>query len=210
MPASFLVPKLPEAGPLPRPVPSPPHTKHVPKPPGVTPFGQRPRITTGTTAALVAVGGVLAGVLVFMVVLKLMGSGGGGNRAGTDLFLLGQATPLAATVGESGPLLLPDPLGRGRDVYVNHLGGGDWRTFEVNPPGAPARCAVRWTPDRRLFVDGCSGREYPPDGAGLVSYPTDVDDEGRVVVDLRHPQAPTTSVVPVTATAAVVATTTAR
>ena len=185
----------------------PSHTKHVPKPPGVTPFGQRPRITTGSAAALVALGGVLAGVVVFVVVLNVMGSGGGRNRAGPDLFVLGQATPLAATVAESGPLLLPDPLGRGRDVYVNHLGGGDWRTFEVTPPGAPARCVVRWAPERRLFVDECSGREFPPDGTGLVSYPTDVDEEGRVVVDLRHPQAPTTSGAAVTTTTGVKATT---
>ncbi len=177
----------------------PSHTKHVPKPPGVTPFGQRPRITTGTTAALVAAGGVVAGVLLFVVVVNVMGSGRG-SRAGPDLFLLGQATPLAATVAENGPLLLPDPLGRGREVYVNHLGGGDWRTFEVTPPGAPAGCAVEWHPERRVFVDECSGREYPPDGTGLVSYPTDVDDEGRVVVDLRRPQAPAPSVAAVTTT----------
>jgi hypothetical protein len=139
---------------------------------------------------LVAAGGVLAGVLVFVVVLNVMGSRGAGDRAGPDLFLVGKATPLAATVAEHGPLLLPDPLGKGRDVYVNHLGGGDWRTFEVNPPGAPDRCAVRWQPERRVFADGCSGREYPADGTGLVTYPTHVDDEGRVVVDLRHPQSP--------------------
>jgi hypothetical protein len=174
----------------------------VPKPPGVRPFGQRPTITTGPAAALVALGGVLVGVLLFVVVLNAMGSGSGGDRVGPDLFLLGQATPLAATIAEEGPLLLPDPLGRGRDVYVNHLGGGDWRTFEVNPPGAPPRCVVRWEPERRVFVDGCGGREYPPDGAGLVAYPTTVDDEGRVVIDLRHPQEPTTSTAALTSTTA--------
>ncbi len=137
-----------------------------------------------------ALGGVLVGVLLFVVVLNAMGSGGGGNRVGPDLFLLGQATPLAATVSEEGPLLLPDPLGRGRDVYVNHLGGGDWRTFEVNPPGAPPRCVVRWQLERRVFVDACSGHEYPAEGTGLVTYPTTVDKEGRVVIDLRHPQEP--------------------
>ncbi|HEX2274798.1 MAG TPA: hypothetical protein VHG90_13065 [Acidimicrobiales bacterium] len=137
-----------------------------------------------------AAGGVLAGVLLFVVVLNVMGSRGSGNLAGPDLFLVGKATPLAQTVAEKGPLLFPDPLGRGRDVYVNHLGGGDWRTFEVRPRGAPSRCVVRWRTERRLFVDDCTGREYPADGAGLVTYPTRVDDEGRVVVDLRHPQDP--------------------
>lgn len=137
-----------------------------------------------------AVGGVLAGVLLFVVVLNVMGSAGNGDRAGPDRFLLGQATPLAETVAEKGPLLLPDPLGRGRDVYVNHLGGGDWRTFEINPPDAPPRCGVRWRPEGGVFVDDCSGREYPPDGSGLINYPTEVDADGRVVVDLRHPLSP--------------------
>lgn len=147
---------------------------------------------------LVALGGVLVGALVFVVVLKAVGSGGKGNLAGPDLFLVGKADPLAKTVAEKGPLLLPDPLGRGRDVYVNHLGGGDWRTFEVRPPGARAGCVVRWRAERRLFVDECSGREHPADGAGLVSYPTRVDEDGRVVVDLRHPQDPA-AVTPTTA-----------
>ena len=176
--------------PLPRPAPCRTHTRQVPEPPVPGPSGRRPRITTGTAAALVAVGGVLAGVLLFVVVVNVVGTGGDGDRAGADRFLLGRATPLAATVAEKGPLLLPDPLGRGRDVYVNHLGGGDWRTFEVNPPDAPPRCVVRWRPEGRVFVDDCTGREYPPDGSGLITYPTEVDTEGRVVVDLRHPLAP--------------------
>ena len=172
----------------------------MPQPPVPGSPGRRPdapaRLTSGTAAVLVAVGGVLAGVLVFVAVLNVLGSGGEGERAGPDLFLLGQATPLAATVAEKGPLLLPDPLGRGRDVYVQHLGGGDWRTFEINPPGAPSRCVVHWRPERRVFSDGCSGAEYPVDGTGLITYPTEVDEEGRVVVDLRRPQAPTTTSAP--------------
>jgi hypothetical protein len=147
-------------------------------------------MTTAKATALVALGGVLAAVLVFVVVLRAVGSRGTGDLAGPDLFLVGKATALAGTVAEKGPLLLPDPLGRGRDVYVNHLGGAHWRTFEVRPPGARAGCVVRWRAERRLFVDECTGREHPADGAGLVSYPTRVDEEGRVVVDLRHRQDP--------------------
>lgn len=148
---------------------------------------RKPRITSGTAAILVAVGGVLAGVLLFVGVLNVFGSGGGGDRPGTDLFVVGQATPLAATIAEKGPLILPDPLEKGRDVYVQHLGGGDWRVFEVRAPDAPPECAAQWRADRRLFVDRCSGREYPADGTGLTAYPTTVDGDGRVAVDLRRP-----------------------
>jgi hypothetical protein len=152
--------------------------------------GRRPRITSGTAALLVAVGGVAVGVLLFVAVLNVMGSGRSGKRADTDLFVLGQATPLAASVARQGPLLLQDPLGRGRDVYVQHLGGGDWRTFDAHPPDAPGRCLINWRAARHGFVDACSDRVFPPDGTGLTTFPTSVDGKGRVLVDLRHPRPP--------------------
>jgi hypothetical protein len=123
--------------------------------------------------------------------MQVIGSGDA-RSAGTERFELGKADSLADTVARRGPLLLPDPLGRGRDVWVQHLGGSDWRTFDAHPPGAPSRCVVEWRANRRVFVDRCSGREYPADGAGLVSFPTEVNEEGRVVIDLRSPVPPTT------------------
>ncbi len=68
--------------------------------------------------------------------------------------------------------------------------GGD---VDAHPPGAPSRCVVRWEGDRRAFVDPCSEREYPADGTGLVSFPTEVNQDGRVVIDLRTPQPPSTT-----------------
>ena len=146
-----------------------------------------------------AVGGLLAGLLVFLGVMKVIGSGNASSPA-TEKFELGKAESLAETVARRGPLLLQDPLGRGRDVWVQHLGGSDWRTFDAHPPGAPTRCLVAWETGRRVFVDRCSGREHPADGAGLVSFPTEVNEDGRVVIDLRSPVAPTT-VAPVPTTA---------
>jgi hypothetical protein len=147
----------------------------------------------------VAVGGVLAGLLLFLAVMKVISSGDT-RSAGTERFDLGKAEALAGTVARQGPLLLPDPLGRGRDVWVQHLGGSDWRTFDAHPPGAPARCVVAWEAARRVFVDRCSGRVHPADGAGLVSFPTQVNEDGRVLIDLRSPISPTT-VTPETAPA---------
>ncbi len=160
-----------------------------------------PRITSGWAAILVAVGGVLAGFLLFLGVMNVIGSGRPRSE-GTERFVLGKAERLAETVAREGPLLLPDPLGRGRDVWVQHLAGSDWRTFDAHPPGAGGRCVVTWRADRRVFVDRCSGREHPADGTGLVSFPTEVDDEGRVVIDLRSPRPPTTLAAQATTTTA--------
>ncbi len=168
-------------------MPSPPL---LGRPTGPGPAG-RPRIVSGSAAILVAVAGVLAGFLVFLGVMNVIGSGRTRSE-GTERFELGRAASLADTVARRGPLLLPDPLGRGRDVWVQHLGGSDWRTFDAHPPGAPSRCVVEWEAARRVFVDRCSGREHPADGAGLVSFPTEVNEEGRVVIDLRSPVPPAT------------------
>ena len=148
-----------------------------------------------------AAGGVLAGLLVFLGVMQVIGSGDT-RSAGTERFVLGKAEELADTVARRGPMFLPDPLGRGRDVWVQHLAGSDWRTFDAHPPGAPSRCVVEWEATRRVFVDRCSGRDHPADGAGLVSFPTEVNEEGRVVIDLRSPVPPTTLVPETTTTTA--------
>jgi hypothetical protein len=146
---------------------------------------------------LVAIGGVVVGIVLFAGVTNVISSGGARSKS-TERFVLGPATPLAATIGRRGPLLLPDPLGRGRDVYVVHLGGGDWRTVDAHPPGATGSCVVNWRSAQRAFVDVCNHQAYPPDGAGLNSFPTEVDGDGRVVIDLRHLQPPSATTVPAT------------
>ena len=158
-------------------------------------------MASGSAVVVVAAGGVLAGLLVFFGVMQVLESGDARSER-TERFDLGKADELAGTVARRGPLLLPDPLGRGRDVWVQHLGGSDWRTFDAHPPGAPSRCVVEWDAARRVFLDRCSGREHPPDGAGLVSFPTAVNEDGRVVIDLRSPVPPTTLPADTTATTA--------
>lgn len=148
------------------------------------------------TVLFTAVGAVLAAALLFAIVVRVQstspdsaggGSGGAGGRAQFDV---GDAEQRAANVARDGPLLFPDPQGRSRDIYVQHLGGSDWVAFEARATGSPRQCVLRWEHDSRRFVDPCDGRIYPADGAGLVTFPTRVDDDGRVVVDLSSPTAP--------------------
>ncbi|MDQ6911179.1 MAG: hypothetical protein M3Z84_10440, partial [Actinomycetota bacterium] len=131
------------------------------------------------------------GALIFAAVVNLASTRKGSTTAGPDLYIVGQARSLAGTVSRTGPLLLQDLLGNSRDIYVQHLTGDDWRTFEAHAPGAPRRCVLRWEPGARQFTDPCDRRVYPADGTGLTTFPTRVDPDGRVMVDLRQPQVPT-------------------
>jgi hypothetical protein len=146
-------------------------------------------MTTRRTSTLVmtAVGGVLAGVLVFIGIASLAGSGKAKSRVASNVFKVGKAKDQAVIVDRHGPLLFADPLEKGRDIYLNHLGGSSWAAAEVHPPGESKRCSVKWQEQSHTFRDSCSGRVYPADGAGLVRYRAYVDKKGELIVDLRRP-----------------------
>lgn len=142
---------------------------------------------------LVTVAGLGVGVILFVAVMSSISSGRARSTVGTNVYVLGSAKSLGASIDRQGPLLLSDPLGSKRSIYVQHLGGNEWRTFATNAPGSAANCLVVWQPAPRAFVDPCSHQAYPADGTGLTSFPTRVDDKGKVLIDLHSPQAPTTS-----------------
>ena len=142
------------------------------------------------TVLFTAVGAVIAAALLFAVLTRVTSTtsapaGGSGPRAAQ--FELGKATDYARTIARDGPLLFPDPQGRSRDIYIQHLGDDAWLAFEARVSGAPRQCVVKWEAGPRHFVDPCDGRIFPPDGAGLVSFPTTVNDDGKVVVNLSTP-----------------------
>jgi hypothetical protein len=135
---------------------------------------------------LTGLGGVAAGILIFLVVLAIAGPRSARQSANAS-FKVGPAKRLAPEIARGGPLLFQDLLNHSRDIYVQHLGGDDWRAFEAHAPDAPRSCALRWRPEDRRFLDPCDGRTYPGDGTGLTSYRTNVDKQGVVVVDLSTP-----------------------
>ncbi|MDQ6798021.1 MAG: hypothetical protein M3011_08375 [Actinomycetota bacterium] len=153
----------------------------------------RPLVTFSPAVLLVTVGGLIVGVLLFVAVMNSISAGRARREVGTNLYVLGSAKSLGAAIDKQGPLLLSDPLGSRRSIYVQHLGGNDWRTFDTRPPGSSSECLVVWQATERAFVDGCSHQAYPADGTGLTTFPTKVNDDGRVLIDLHSPQAPTTT-----------------
>lgn len=155
-----------------------------------------PDQSTSRTRTLIftAVAGVLVAGLLFAIVGRVASTGGtaksGGANGLAGEFTVGSATRLAAQVASGGPFLLPDPQNRSRDIYVQHLGTDRWLAFEARVTGAPRQCVLHWEGAAAHFVDPCDGRIFPADGTGLVSFPTRVDDKGRLVVDLGKPIQP--------------------
>ena len=102
-----------------------------------------------------------------------------------DEFEVGRASALADRV----PFLLADASpSRTRDIYVQHLGADEeegWLAFAAYAPGQTERdCFLRWSTADEEFRDPCTDETFPADGDGLTHYPTRVDDDGRVHVDL--------------------------
>jgi hypothetical protein len=133
---------------------------------------------------VIAVG--LAALLVWSVV-KFASQNPEKANLGDPVFNVGSAKRLAKEIDERGPFLFQDPLslGRGRNLYIQHLGDDPdtgWSAIEARLPDSEA-CAVTWDLEREEFVD-CRRNVHPPDGEGLTTYPGVVEN-GRVRVDLR-------------------------
>lgn len=143
-------------------------------------------MSQGAKAILVAVAGVVGGILIFVAVTALVGTGKARSKLGNDRFVVGNAANWARVVDRQGPLLLQDPLGGQRDLFIVHLGGPIWTSVEAHAPGAPRTCQLRWQKPSGEFVDPCDQRRYPADGTGLTRYQTVVDRKGRLVVDLHQ------------------------
>jgi hypothetical protein len=136
---------------------------------------------------LSAAAGVIVAIVIFAGILSLVGSGKAKSKLGSNVFKLGKAKNQAQIVDRNGPLLFADPLQKGRDIYVNHVGGNQWAAMDVHPPDESKSCTVQWSASTHTFHDPCSGHDYPADGTGLVRYKASVDKNGDLVVDLHQP-----------------------
>lgn len=158
--------------------------------------GPARRPPKAATMILTSAGGVVAGIVLFLIVLALAGSKSS-KQAQTARFRVGSASHLAQRVDKDGPLLFQDLLDRSRDIYVQHIAGKEWRAFEAHAPGSSRRCTLTWRPPSHDFTDPCSSSTYPADGTGLVQYPATVDPKGALIVDLST-VVPATTVPPST------------
>lgn len=132
--------------------------------------------------------GVVALVLFLALLVKLL-SDSGNTTLGDQTFDV-NASVLAEQVRRDGPVLFPDLLGKGRDIYIQHLSEDrtqGWRAFRATRLGADRTCTLRWEPAQRLFRDPCDPAvTYPADGTGLEQYQATVQGRNKLVVDLRR------------------------
>jgi len=141
-----------------------------------------------TTALLLsAVLGLVALVLLLVFVVKLL-SDSGASTLGDQTFDVNAST-LADQVSRNGPILFPDLLGKGRDIYIQHLSDDrkeGWRAFRATA-GGDRTCTLRWDGAERVFHDPCDPTTtYPADGSGLEQYQASVQGSNKLVVDLRR------------------------
>lgn len=140
------------------------------------------------TAVGLAIGGVLAAIVVGFIMLRLARGGDVQVRLGSDTFNAGKVSRMAPAIAKGGPALFSDVAGGTRDLIVSHIGDDPqkgWVAFSARAPGAARSCYLEWKPERRLLVDTCSGATYPSDGSGLEQFPVSIRD-GDVVVDINH------------------------
>ncbi len=145
----------------------------------------RQALLVGLAAAM----GLLAILFLVTQAGRLTGDTGQiGLDPGDRIYRPGDVESLAEAVADGGPLLLPDLAGGDDDVILQHLGDepeDGWVALSPRELAAPRECQVQWTAEDRTFVDSCQGTVYPEDGAGLPTYPVDIDDEGRLSIDLN-------------------------
>lgn len=145
-------------------------------------------MSKGAAIALSGALGLMALVLLLVFVVRLA-SQGGGNTLGDETFDV-NASALAAQVARDGPVLFPDLLGKGRDIYIQHLSEDrreGWLAFRATAEGVGRRCTLTWQRDERVFRDPCEGgRTYPADGQGLEQFVATVKGANKLVVDLRR------------------------
>jgi len=148
-------------------------------------------------ALAVAGVGVVAALAIAFAVAQLASQGKVDVRLGSDTFADQQADEAADEIAERGPIVYADAAGSDRDIVLQHRGDDPtdgWIALAARPPGVSRECTIqsrdRDEPFRLLDPDGevtdaCDGREFPPSGEGLPSYPVTVDADGKLDVDLN-------------------------
>ena len=141
--------------------------------------------------------GIVAMYFLFTRTTELAQSGDVQLNIGDQVFAPGNVDRLSDDIeAQDTPLLLSDPAGGDRDIWLQHVGDepeSGWFAFAVRHPDAPRDCFVQWQVDEQLFTYNCDDRTYPADGEGLFQYPVIIADNGEITIDLNAADRETTT-----------------
>jgi hypothetical protein len=112
---------------------------------------------------------------------------------------MGRVEPIAQSIAEGGPIILPDLVGDDRHIVLDHTGNDPqwgWAIYLAHPSDRDATCAITLVRGTRQFTD-CDGRTLgvddlasPPKGVTPI-----VNKDGTLTLSLRAlpAEAPTTT-----------------
>ena len=130
---------------------------------------------------LMGVMAVLFAVFMVWFVLALSNNPEARSNLGDPVFTIGDAKGVANAIRRDGPLLVADPLRRGRNLVVTH-DDGTWDVFAVAPSGRG--CRVELDRDAHEVVDTCTGPIT--DSSSLPHYRATARTDGKLEIDLRR------------------------
>lgn len=140
-------------------------------------------------AVSLGVAAVAAAIGFLVLVLWVTDRGGVEIALGDDVFEAGRADIIAEEIAENGPIKYGDLLGGRQNIILNHVGTDPeqgWFAFDLIRPGQPPECQLDWIAEARVFRDSCDASvEFPAGGGDQPSYPVEVNEDGRVIVDFR-------------------------
>jgi hypothetical protein len=151
----------------------------------------RGRRVDARSALVVGATGVVVAIVIGAILVYLSSRNDIKVRLGDDRFQSYDAASAASEIADRGPILLPDLANRGRDIYLQHLSDQTdqgWVAFDARPLDERRDCVLVWDAQADEFHDNgkCTrSLTVPADGGDLPHYPVSVNDDGKVVVDLR-------------------------
>ena len=141
--------------------------------------------------------GIVAMVFLVTRTADLAQSGDVQLNIGDQVFAPGNVDRLSEDIeAQQTPLLLSDPAGGDRDIWLQHIGDEPetgWFAFAVRPLDAPRDCFVQWQVSEQLFTYNCDDRTFPADGQGLFQYPVVISANGEITIDLNAADRATTT-----------------
>ena len=162
-------------------------------------MSRRPAPGSRTSILVIVSLALAAAILLVVFFVRLSNQPGQRVNVGSQEFEVGKAATYAPAVAKDGPLLFQALRGNELDIFLQHLGTDPlrgWSAFEAHAPGEARRCVLRWRQASHDFMDPCSSKTFPADGAGLDQFAVQLDKKANLVVNL---QSSTGTVPPTTA-----------